>query len=66
MGNSIPDAAAFLSAAHHRTLQKKVRDAKSPAKAPGGHVMLVRIGIVVVVLFALVGGVNAVMLAILH
>jgi hypothetical protein len=60
MGNTIPDAAAFMSAAHHRSLHRKKPSAKTSARSK-----LIRIVIVTVLATALIGGVNAFMLHLL-
>jgi hypothetical protein len=65
MGNTIPDAAAMLSAAHHRARQQNNRRTKSAPKTSVGRSMFVRIAIVAVILAGLIGGVNAVMLRVL-
>jgi uncharacterized membrane protein SpoIIM required for sporulation len=57
MGNTIPDAAAFLSAAHHRSLHRKKASAKTSARS-----RFIRIVIVGVLVAGLIGGVNAFML----
>jgi Flp pilus assembly protein TadB len=62
MRTSVPDAAAFLSAAHHRELHRK---AKAKAKPRGATWILTRVAIVAVILACLIAGVNAVMFTVL-